>query len=176
MALTVEDGSGVIGADSYASLADAATYLADRGLTLWATDMTDAEREQALRRATDYMVQAYRSRWRGVRVLQGQALDWPRADVPREIASSDSSVYYPDNVLPDEVRNACIELAYRGASGPLMADVTRSQYTQREKVDVIEVEYFAWAPTQAAYRAVESMLEPFLSSASTGVARKIVRT
>lgn len=183
MALTVEDGTVVANADSYITLAAADAYHAARGITLWAT-MSEAEREQALRRATDYMVQAYRLRWRGSRVSATQALDWPRNWVERDdyayVTQNGAQViggflYYPSNEVPTEVQNACAELAYRGAAGPLMVDETRAQHTVREKVDVIEVEYRAWAPSQTSYRAVESMLAPLLASSQSGAMRKVAR-
>ena len=162
MALIVEDGTVVAGAESYITLAAADAYHAARGITLWAT-MSEAEREQALRRATDYMVQAYRTRWKGWRVSQVQALDWPRAYVPQELYQGGGDAFYPEDEVPAEVRNACAELAYRGAAGPLMADKSKSAYATREKVDVIEVEYSAWAPTTENYRAIEAMLSPMLT-------------
>lgn len=61
MTLVVEDGSIVSGAESYASVAQADAYFAARGITIW-SPLLDAEKEQALRRATDYMVQTYRQR------------------------------------------------------------------------------------------------------------------
>ena len=53
MALIVEDGSGLSGANSYASTAQADTYASDRGLTAWTGDT--ATKEAALIRATDYL-------------------------------------------------------------------------------------------------------------------------
>ena len=73
MALIVEDGSIVTGAESYISVADASTYHSNRGNTAWASLSTDAIREQCLRKATDFMRQAYRSRWQGYRVNEDQA-------------------------------------------------------------------------------------------------------
>lgn len=177
MALTVEDGSIVAGADSYITLAAADAYHAARGITLWAT-MSEAEREQALRRATDYMTQAYRLRWAGRRVTSTQPLDWPRYEVPQPDASLQLygwHAFYPSDEVPSEVQNACAELAYRGAAGPLMADITKTQKTIREKVDVIEVEYAPWTPTEASYRAVDSMLAPLLKSGGAGAMRTLIR-
>ena len=53
MALTIEDGTGVTGADSFITLAEYDTAQAD----LWAAALTgtDAEKEAALRRAYLYM-------------------------------------------------------------------------------------------------------------------------
>ena len=68
MAIVVEDGTGKSTAESYISVADASTYHTARGNTAWAALTTDALREAALRKATDFMRQVYRSRWQGYKV------------------------------------------------------------------------------------------------------------
>jgi hypothetical protein len=50
--LVVEDGSGVVDANSYTDLADARAYLALRGLAL---SVTDGTAETQLIRAMDYI-------------------------------------------------------------------------------------------------------------------------
>lgn len=76
MALTVEDGTGVAAADSYESLAAVNAFHAARGNVQWAQAL-DWEKEQALRRAADYL-----DVWhvRGDRLLPTQGLAWPFAD------------------------------------------------------------------------------------------------
>ena len=63
MALVVEDGSGLSGANSYATAAQADTYASDRGLSAWTGDT--ATKEAALIRATDYLEATYREAWLG---------------------------------------------------------------------------------------------------------------
>jgi hypothetical protein len=182
MALTPETGAGLADADSYCSLAFADAHHAARGITLWAT-MSTNEREQVLRRATDFMVQVYRSKWAGRRVTEAQALDWPRAWVPRQDfdrapstppALLSGDLYYPSNVVPVEVQRACAELAYRGGFGPLAPDIERQ--TVREKLDTLEVEYDPSAAPYARYRAIENLLAPFLLQTASGIAARVVRT
>lgn len=55
MALTVEDGTGVAGADSYETLAAVDAFQAARGNLVWAAVTTAATRETAIRRAADYL-------------------------------------------------------------------------------------------------------------------------
>ena len=81
MALTAEDGSIVTGAESLCSVADADAYHSGRGNAAWAALATTALKEEALRRATDFMRQRYRGRWQGRIVQKGQPQDWPRYDV-----------------------------------------------------------------------------------------------
>lgn len=64
MALTVEDGTIVAGADSYISAEDATAYHAARGNSAWAALTADAM-DQHIRKATDYMGQVYGLRCSG---------------------------------------------------------------------------------------------------------------
>lgn len=165
--ITVEDGTGKADAQSYISVADADTHFAARGITLWDT-MLEAEKEQALTRATDYMVQVYRTRWLGERVSATQALDWPREGV--EVDGFDVD----EDVVPAEVELACAEMAFKAAFGELAADIER--LTKREKVGPIEVEYSEHGPQFKRYRAVDNLLAPYLRAGTSGLFRAVVRT
>ena len=163
MSLIVEDGSNVAGAESYISVADADTYHSNRGNATWAT-LTTTVKEQLLRKATDYMVQTYRTQWAGARKYDDQALDWPRYDVPKFDSPSGYGVYpsyYADDIVPGEVKVACAELAYKSYSQTLAPDLDR--ITKREKVGSLEVEYDtkAGAPYKK-YRAIDNLLRPML--------------
>ncbi|MEO0497940.1 MAG: DnaT-like ssDNA-binding protein [Pseudomonadota bacterium] len=160
MALTVEDGTGVAGAESYISVAAASTYLADRGYEAWG-DTSDPSRERALRLATDYMAQAYRGRWRGQRVASDQPLDWPR----RQIVAD--GYYVEPNSIPQDIQRACALLALRSLDGDLTPDLARK--TLRESVGSIEVEYDGDERTNP-YRAVERLLSPYLMGLPNQVA------
>lgn len=164
MALIVEDGSIVAGAESYVSVADADVYHVARGNTAWTGDET--AKEALLRKATDYMLQVYGLRWKGDRVSSDQALDWPRVGVVAygfDVAS---------DVVPDAVANACAELALRAIAGDLIPDTTRR--TLREKVGPIEVEYDPNAPMVPDYQAIDNMLAAYLRGGS-GLFRPVVR-
>jgi hypothetical protein len=129
---------------------------------------TDALKEAALRKATDFMRQIYRSKWQGVKVDEDQALDWPRYDVVVEGYAIDS------DIVPTEVKNACAELALRASAGDLLADQT--QGVIREKVGQIEVEYDRSSPQQARYSAIDAMLAPYLLAGGSGTSMRIIRT
>lgn len=144
-----------VGAESYCSVAAADAYHAARGNTLWAP-LTTAEKEQALRRATDYMA-VYASRWKGTRTNSTQALDWPRYGVVAngyDLAS---------DVVPVPVANACAELAFRGAKGDLAPDLGAQK--QSVKVGPIETTYAAGARQTTKFQAVDNMLAPYTGMA-----------
>lgn len=168
--LIVEDGSGLANAESYASVSFADTYLAARGMTLWAT-MSTTEKEQALRRATDYIEQAYRQSWAGYLVTTTQALMWPRYEVP--IRGSLAYAYYPSNAVPLIVQNACAAMALKAASGELAADIGRLK--SRVTVGPITTEYVAGSNGVIRYLAINMMLAPFFDAAASGFNMKVVR-
>lgn len=159
MALITEDGTARADAESLCTLAAATAYHARRGNSAWATLASDDVRESMLVKATDYMEAVYRERWAGMRKTVGQALSWPRYYVP--VRDVPIAQYYPDNTVPTMVVNACAELALRAITGQLAPDVKR--LAKRVKVDVIETEYVDGATPYTRFRAIDLMLQPFLS-------------
>jgi hypothetical protein len=169
MALIVEDGTGLANAESYISVVDASAYHTARGNSAWAALASDALREQALRKATDYIEQVYRLSWKGRRVTDTQALSWPRYEVCRE----DGYSYYASDAVPTEVKNACAELALKASADTLAPDL--EQAVVREKIGPIETEYDKNSPQFTQYRAVNNLLAPLLNGLS-GAFRKVIRT
>lgn len=177
----VEDGTAKTDAVSLCSLEDANDYHAKRGNATWAT-LTSGLRQTLLVKATDYLQQVYRMRWKGVRVSATQALDFPRNFMEREDYEASTingyqmlggNYYYPSDDVPVEVINACAELAYKANSETLAPDLSRA--TIREKVDVIEVEYDKSQPQYTKYRAIDNALAPYLATGSSGSFRKVLR-
>lgn len=169
MALIVEDGTGLAGAESFISVAGADAYLTSRGSD-WSS-MSTTEKEQALRRATDYMEQMYRERWAGQRVTTTQALSWPRYFVPIKDAS-DGYSYWPSDAVPTLVANACAALALKAAAGDLAPDVGRLK--RRTKVGPLEVEYEPNTRPYTVYRSIDNMLLPFFGGLG-GLSIPVVR-
>ena len=163
MALEVETGSGSATAESYISLADANARHTALGNSSWTG--SDSAKESALRRATQYMEQSYRSRWRGQRMTGTQALSWPRWGVEVD------GFYLDSDIVPAEIANACADLALKALSDDLAPDLERG--VVREKVGPLEVEYDPASPQAKRYRAVDGALAPFLkgSTAMVGLVR-----
>lgn len=157
MTLIVETGAGLSTAESYASVASADSRMTAHGNTTWST-LTTAQKEEALRRATTYMVQAYRTRWMGGRMLSTQALDWPRAGCVVD------GFNIPLDVVPADIVNACIDLALKAAAGELAADLERAVI--REKVGPLETEYAPNSTQATRYRAIDLALAPYLMGSS----------
>lgn len=107
---TVEDGTGLAAANSYASISYADDYHEGRGNTSWThSSVTDAEKENALVRATDYIEKRFGTKFRGWRGSSTQSLQWPRID------AEDNAGYLVSGV-PDKLKQAVTEYAMRSIS------------------------------------------------------------
>jgi hypothetical protein len=164
MGLTVENGSGLSNADSYLSVADADTYYAlYSSLAAWATALT-AAKERALRLATRFLDARYGRRWIGTRVNAVQALDWPRMGV------CDSDGFALDStVIPQAVKNAVAEAAFRVAAGEdLQADLESSAGVIMESVKVGPIEetkqYSEPDGPLTEYQVIDGLLRRLLRS------------
>lgn len=179
MTLIVEDGTGLVNADSYISVADATTYHANFANTLWPT-LPEATQEAYLRQATQYMVGVYRLRWLGKRVSVTQSLDWPRIGVNLKDTASyyidmRTSYIVPSNIVPVQVATACAILALKVATQPgndLSPDL--DQRTISEKVGVIQVDYDKMSPQYRRFRNVDLMLNIYLDG-SNGLTQRVNR-
>lgn len=170
MTLEVEDGTGKVNADSYVTVAYVTTYLTQRGVAEadWAS-LEAAAKEAAIRNATDYLQQRYGGRWRGTRRTYAQALDWPRAWVPRSedpiYDGATSSTYYWWRVdeIPTPLKQASALLALKATTGELSVDIDRR--TTEETVGPITIKYpdDASSREQVEYKAVEETLRRLLS-------------
>jgi hypothetical protein len=166
MALIVEDGSGKTDADAYIAVADVETYLADHGNASaeW-TAASTAEKESAVRRATQFLDAVYGPRFSGVKKVDNQRLQWPRAyalDMTGESIDSDS--------LPRAIIEACAELTNRQVASPLFPDRDTEGEIGREKVKVgpIEVDttYVGSAGDMPGYGYVDAILSSLLGGES----------
>lgn len=166
MALTVEDGTIVAGANSYCTLAEFKAYHADR-----ANPHTndDAALSAALIKGTAYVDGKYGHRLKGVRSTPIQRLNWPRAGVLLQeggsqllpvSAYSPAYMVIPATEIPDAVKDATCEAAYRALSGPLNPDAGAN--IKRRKVDVIETEYVRGSNEAPLYRVIDQIMAPLL--------------
>lgn len=161
MALTVEDGTGLAAAESYASVDFADTYHTAYGApTAWSGATTSAK-ETALREATRYIDAEFGKLWSGQRANETQALDWPRLDV------IDRDGYTLDaNALPVKLKQATAILALESISGDLYPNISSGDGTLKAsmvKVGPITIdnEFVGGAEPFATYRIVRDMLSAY---------------
>ena len=168
MTLIVEDGTGLLAAESYSSVAQTDTYHNKRGNTLWST-LGTSDKEAALRKATDYMVEVYRPLWKGYRVFTTQLLDFPRTLVyiSNEILNNVTPLDL--TIVPREIQNACSILALKSITDDLLMDVEPP--IKKETIGPLSTEYQPCASSYKHYSSVDAMLKPFLRSNSSSVMR-----
>lgn len=127
MALVVEDGSVVTGANTYITLAEFKAWADDRGITYG----NDSAVTQQIYRAMDYFE---RLMFIGNKANENQPLQWPRTE-----ALIDG--YYADATeIPPQVKIAVYEAVLVEAAGNSELE-TQDRRTIREKVGDIEVQY-----------------------------------
>lgn len=164
MALVLEDGTGVVGANSYATEDMTDVYFDDRGNATW-TGSTDSDaKEAALVRATAALDMIYRGRYPGTRVdRRDQALEWPRTnatDVNGELIAIDE--------VPIEVRNATMELALRelveaGSAAPDVDPRVRSI-----RAGSVHVMFAANGQTTTAFTIVSDIMANLVGGGNAG--------
>jgi Putative DnaT-like ssDNA binding protein len=156
----VEDGTGLANAQSYLSVADADLYFAEHSNpTAWTSALTPAK-EQALKLATQYMDAVFKMRWKGIRKLETQALDWPRSGV------NDRDGYWiSQDIVPVPIKSACAEYAVRSLTNELFPDISVDSgplTEKRVKVGPIEVEKHFGSGGTLLYRRY-SLVEKLLT-------------
>lgn len=135
MALVVEDGTGLSGAQVYDTIADCASYLTARGLTAFDSLATDALKETALLLATEVAEGWVRGRVDGVRRISTQALIYPRRG-----SSLRDGTHLDADDLPTLYRRGIFELAEVQAGDGIILDDGTGQLT-RENFDGHEIYY-----------------------------------
>lgn len=136
MALSVEDGTGIVGADSYLDLSDARALAASFGLVL---PDDDTQAEVALRNGAAY-VDMFEGKFSGTRKVDDQGLSWPRDNAYKCYGSQTISI--ADDVVPSEMMKAQVYAAseYGAGSNPRPSDDGRE--IQEETVGPITQKYF----------------------------------
>lgn len=164
MALIIEDGTIVAGAQSYVSASDATAYHTARGNTAWTG--TDAVKEAALLKAAAYLDGYYRSRWRGVKLdFLVQSLEWPRVNFYQDL--KDNVYLNYSTGIPQRLKDAQSELALIALSSELAPSMSTG--IKREKVDVLETEYFPGAKSGAlVYMSVENLISDLILPKNSG--------
>lgn len=134
MPFTPEDGTGVVGANSYATPAQADDYFTMSGVTAW-TSLTNDRKQVALFQATQYIELVWGPLFVGTKFKEDQGLSYPRL-----LCCTDTVPVYPDALL-----TACFEYALRASTSPLMPDPVldetgRQATLQKSKVGPLEEE------------------------------------
>jgi len=161
---TVETGTGSSSANAYVSVADADQYNLDNSADATWVAASDADKQKAIRLATQYMDNVYYARWLGSPTNEDQALNWPRYDVPKNVSWT-----YDDDEMPELLKDACAELAIISAGGTtLLPNQTAATDVMEEKlkVDVIEIstKYAGGNSPFTLFSTADSLLKPLINA------------
>ncbi len=171
IAFVVEDGTGVTGATSYASIADAdtyaTTYLADT--TDWdAAD--DDEKALALNVASRYLDRKYGRQYKGSqRLLSTQGLLWPRLG-----AFTPDGADLGNDEVPTLLEQSTVEVAnYSIENGTVYPDTgnTGQLSAEKVKIDVLEIEkhYLGGSMKPETATLVDDLMWELLDNNGTGL-------
>lgn len=144
-------------ANSFVSVAYLKTYADDRGKNL---PDDDRAIQRLLIQAMDYIT-ARAGKFGGNVTDEEQPLCFPRAN----LFINGSTLSLDDATIPDGILKAQCELACIIASGVPLYPVTSGAVIKREKVDVLETEYFEPGDNDGMpiMPSVEDFLLPFYS-------------
>jgi len=132
MAVTVEDGSIVTGADSYVSRADYITYAASLGVTVADDEDADAELVEA-----SQFIDSFERSMVGKKTDRDQPMAFPRYDVVIE------DYYWDSDEIPRQVELCQMAYALQIHQGVDIFNPEPVRTAKREKVEgAVEVEYF----------------------------------
>jgi hypothetical protein len=153
LTLVIEDGSQVVGANSYADLTTVRSFATKRGKTLPATD---AEVEVLVIKAMDY-VESFTDRFRGNRVSATQVLSWPR-----ECVSLFGFEVAIDEIPSQLVSALCQAVIDANASGDLLPTVATGGMIVEDTVGPITTRYSDKFGTRdlPTYTFTNSLLRP----------------
>jgi hypothetical protein len=153
MALIVEDGTGVEGANSYADIVTIDAYHTALGATTWTGD--DTAKEQAVIRAMRWLES---NNFVGVKGAYTNALEWPRND-----AYSRNGYLIPDNEIPTSLKESLAEAALIELVTPnSLSPTITGRNVKKKVVGPLETEYFQSASSTAIYSTIEARLMPLL--------------
>lgn len=154
MALVVEDGSGVSGAEAYQSLAGFKTYADGRGWDYSAK--SDAQIEAAIRQGSTYIDALYAERFTGSPATgYAQGLAWPRLNATDVYGNN-----IPSDELPARVTQAASEAAWVSLQSPGALNKT---YTPGEQKVLTQVDKIRWEVVGDASK--KGAMVPVLTSA-----------
>lgn len=153
MTLIVEDGTGVVGAESYVSVAAFQTWATNRGYLL---PSNTSDVESLLRKGVDFIE---RKKFIGVIEFTDQLMSFPRLLTDFEGTSTSTGI-------PAKLKTAQMLLAMESMNGGLTVAARPNKYTAT-KIDAIYLKYdkAANGSGDLYFPAIDNLLETWLSYA-----------
>lgn len=161
MTLIVEDGTGILNSQTYATAVELKAYASLRNISLPSSDIKIIE--GALVRAMDYL--ETKVCYKGNQVDLAQSLLWPREYVYI------NDVLFAEDAIPKNLKTAQILLAIESLNGvDLMPTVSASDFVIKEKVGPLEIEYAdpSKVGISKQFIAVDALLESLIGEQCLG--------
>jgi hypothetical protein len=157
ISLIVEDGSCVPNANCYVSLDYAEEYMKNTGHKDWAT-LSDNDKKAYLINATNYIDRTYgKIGWKGIKKYhRNQPLCFPRV----ELYDKDG---FEVEGIPEELKKAVCEAGFISITTSLFSVKDSSGSVKKQKVDVLEVEYYSESETSGEYISRFTVLDYLLA-------------
>lgn len=156
MALVLEDGTGIIDANSYATVQEFKDYHNDRGNDV--SEFSDSDIARLLVRATDYVDQRWGMAFKGYKQFTCNTLSFPRKALVDKAGNTVEGV-------PEKLKQAVFIYALQAGDKDLFVDpelTVRSGITmERQRVGPIETETRYAESSASSLNSVESMIQPF---------------
>lgn len=127
--IIVEDGSGVVGANSYADVSTVREFASSRGVQL---STVDSDVEALLIKAMDYL-EALRTEYKGKKIFA--TIQWPRSGVYID------GVLHSESSIPVELVNAQCQLVLEQHNGVVISPTRKDPFVTFEKIGPIETKY-----------------------------------
>lgn len=156
MALVIEDGTGVVDATSYATVAQARAYALSRGRAFPADTMDgNAQAETLLLRAMDYL----------------ESVPLPLSSIVAIVNENGGDA----DDLWGRLARAQIVLAIEAQTVALVSNTTGPRVKKTTVEDVVSIEYADEDSGQPRFPLVDALLAPLLSDSSDGAGFATVR-
>jgi hypothetical protein len=166
LTLTVEDGTEVVDANTYISMADCSTYNIEVGNYAWSS-YAQIDREAAILRAMRW-IKGLETKWLGYRTTQTQELAWPRSGMYNL-----DDVLLGDDVIPEELKDALCEAAWheitsKDVLNPGLTTSGGGVLEKKVKAGPVEstTKYSAATTTNTEFPAIMAMIEHFMKPVS----------
>jgi hypothetical protein len=174
MAVVIVATVGGSTSNSYVTLAEAESYMEARlNAALWDAASDDTKNRALVESTRELDVLD----WDGWRTDDVQALSWPREWVVDP--DDPNGDYFASNVIPQRVKDACMELAnqFVKAGTTDVAALDDTTGIRRKKVDVLETEYEPGyrKAGMARYPRVMAFIRPLLKSVVGSLMVRVVR-
>ena len=173
--LILEDGTAASqSANTYVLISDVDTFCDNLGLSEWSA-LSITDKETAILRGMA-AIETYD--FKGVKMSWGNPLSWPRYGVWSESYyggiedwSSEEIAFYQE--IPKGVKNAACRAAYEESQSAGCLQASGTSNIKREKIDVIETEYFDKYPSVTIYVQIEGYLKDLLKSGDVVNVRRV---